>query len=58
MASYTYECPECKEKFVVYSGMNEKHSKECPKCKVESKRIYSPTTSIWKCEGSCGSFSV
>lgn len=39
MASYTYECKECKEKSDVIHGMNENPKIQCRHCNVNMTRV-------------------
>lgn len=45
MAFYAYECEECKQKFTLQHGMNEKHG-DCPICGASADGLHRiPTVS-------------
>jgi len=41
MPIYEYYCHNCKLKFEVLKGTEERTSNPCPSCKQEAKRLYS-----------------
>ncbi|WP_297419251.1 FmdB family zinc ribbon protein [Clostridium sp.] len=60
MPTYTYECKnkECQHQFTLIQGMNENHDDiRCPKCGIQTNRIFNPIGIAWKCDGAFGTSS-
>jgi putative FmdB family regulatory protein len=51
MPIYEYECVDCSEKFEVRRGFHDEVQANCPVCKGEGKRMFSPVTVIYKGSG-------
>jgi ribosomal protein L37AE/L43A len=51
---YKFNCKTHGEIIISCSMKDVKDRMICPECGEESERIYSPTASVWKCEGSFG----
>ena len=53
MPVYEYECPDCKKRFDVKLGVDEKREVHCPECGAEARRVMSFTikTKSWLLHG-------
>ena len=51
MPIYEYECPSCLCKFEQKRSFTDESPAICPKCKCESRRIFSPVPIIFKGSG-------
>ena len=51
MPIYEYECPSCSCKFEQRRSFTDESPALCPKCKCESRRVFSPVPIIFKGSG-------
>lgn len=54
--TYLFTCKACSIEFEVVAPHTELDNiKQCPHCNSENiERVYSPTISVWKCDGNYG----
>ncbi len=51
MARYSYQCPECKTKFVVEHPMSVHPKVTCPSCGHLAERVFDPSGIVFKGSG-------
>lgn len=51
MPTYEYECPKCASRFDQRRSFTDESPVKCPKCKVQSRRVFSPVPIIFKGSG-------
>ena len=51
MPIYEYECPKCSSRFEQRRSFTDESPAKCPKCKRESRRVFSPVPIIFKGSG-------
>ena len=51
MPIYEYKCKACDLKFEVKRGFSESSGADCPKCRCQAQRIFSPVPIVFKGPG-------
>ncbi|MDC7246259.1 MAG: zinc ribbon domain-containing protein [Sphaerochaetaceae bacterium] len=51
MPYYEYECETCKKRFEVFQSMNDEPLTECPTCSSPVRRVFNPSSVIFKGSG-------